>query len=568
MSGACSRHLQRRNGIYHLRMRVPDAVRQIVGLSVVRKSLRTYDHRMARRLAATIAARIGEAFAMILENQLNKEQGLEVIRSCFNDLIREAEEFPPFVAQSYEAQRETQEQKSLGQEYIRELEEQSRSHVYSGLPLAVANRRLAHHGILISSQPQTLQIDLLNGMVRALIEQQRLILHRLDDRLAPYNPIDPLFTHPTIATSTPQYEWDAPSPLMPDIHKGPTMGACVDDYLGKHLKRWQPRTHQARVWQLGYLVEFLGADKPISSVSSTDIRTYRDGILCLRANRGRSQSQSFRQKQTENTECRISSKSAAIIFEPCKAFFRWCKSVEGLIERNPAEDVRIVLDVQQKGKKSRRPFTANELTVLFSCPVFTGQKSPYSRLQPGPIITKDARYWIPVLGFYTGLRLGELVQLHLADIDVDGPIPTLSVNEDRPQGGDRKHVKSKAGVRVVPLHPEVMLLGFGDHVRKWKKLRKGSHRLFNEIAFGAHGQASGEFSKLFARQLDLIGLDDPTLCFHSFRHNAEDAFRDALLPKYVIDKIIGHDDGSTANIYGEGVALDVACPPSAPMAQI
>lgn len=76
MSGACSRHLQRRNGIYHLRLRLPNAVRQIVGLSMVRKSLRTYSHRDARRQAAILPVRRGEAFAMILDNQLDKERGL------------------------------------------------------------------------------------------------------------------------------------------------------------------------------------------------------------------------------------------------------------------------------------------------------------------------------------------------------------------------------------------------------------------------------------------------------------------------------------------------------------
>lgn len=392
-------------------------------------------------------------------------------------------------------------------------------------------------------------------MVRALIEQQRLILHRLDDRLAPYYPSDPLFAQPAATAGAP---WPETSKAMPVTAMGPMVGACVDDYLEKHLKRWQPRTHKARIWQLGYLVEFLSADTPITSVTPADIREFRDGIIRLRANRGRSKAQTFRQKQTESIEGRISTKSAAIIFEPCKAFFRHCKSVEGLIERNPAEDVRMIMDVLPKGKKSRRPFTADELEVLFRCPIFTGHKSPYRRLQPGSIVTKDARYWIPILGLYTGLRLGEIVQLHLVDLEVDGPIPFLSVNEDRPQGGDRKHVKSRAGVRVVPLHPDIMQLGFGDFVRKWKKLRKGNHRLFNEIAFGAYGQASGEFSKLFARQLDLIGLDDPALCFHSLRHNAEDAFRDALQPQYVINKLIGHDDGSIANSYGEGVSLEVA----------
>lgn len=54
------------------------------------------------------------------------------------------------------------------------------------------------------------------------------------------------------------------------------------------------------------------------------------------------------------------------------------------------------------------------------------------------------------------------------------------------------------------------------------------------------------------------GLHDPALLFHSFRHNAEHAFRDALQPQYVIDGIIGHSDGATSAGYGEGISLAVA----------
>jgi hypothetical protein len=58
--------------------------------------------------------------------------------------------------------------------------------------------------------------------------------------------------------------------------------------------------------------------------------------------------------------------------------------------------------------------------------------------------------------------------------------------------------------------------------------------------------------------MDEIGLTDKNLVYHSLRHNAEDAFRDALIPQYVIDRIIGHTDGSTSAGYGNGVSLEVA----------
>jgi len=123
--------------------------------------------------------------------------------------------------------------------------------------------------------------------------------------------------------------------------------------------------------------------------------------------------------------------------------------------------------------------------------------------------------------------------------------------------GDKKHIKSNAGVRQIPLHPDLRNLGFMDFVEKRKKWKAPSRRLFSEIKFGSDGQASTEFSIIYARLLDKIGLTDRRLTFHSFRHGAEDAFRNASQPQYVIDSIMGHNDGKISSLYGDGPSLEV-----------
>jgi integrase len=156
--------------------------------------------------------------------------------------------------------------------------------------------------------------------------------------------------------------------------------------------------------------------------------------------------------------------------------------------------------------------------------------------------------------------LGELVQLHVADIHLDGPVPYINISEDGGElrgSGLEKSVKSDAGVRKVPIHPDVMALGFVAFVAKALK-DKRNKRLFWEVAFGADGQASTVFSKWFARLMDKAGLSDPSLVFHSFRHTAEDAFRNASAQQYVIDRIIGHSGGKVSDGYGEGISLETA----------
>ncbi len=48
MSGAGPTYLLRRNGIFHLRVRVPDDVKGLIGLQEISRSLQTYDPRKAR----------------------------------------------------------------------------------------------------------------------------------------------------------------------------------------------------------------------------------------------------------------------------------------------------------------------------------------------------------------------------------------------------------------------------------------------------------------------------------------------------------------------------------------
>jgi integrase len=153
--------------------------------------------------------------------------------------------------------------------------------------------------------------------------------------------------------------------------------------------------------------------------------------------------------------------------------------------------------------------------------------------------------------------LGELVQLSISDVRIDHEYPHLSINETPTVGGHEKSVKSDAGIRLVPLHADLLAMGFGEFVIKRGGQDKPTVRLFKDMKYGCDGQASTEYSKIFARVLDKVGLTDPKLVFHSFRHGMEDALRDAGFQPYVIDAILGHADNSIGGKYGKGVSLSV-----------
>ena len=489
-----------------------------------------------------------EAFEMIKVSKMKSHEARQLVQNCFVQSIAAQEAHGGFIPTTNEPDFEIGEQRVFSQDRITDLKNQIANNQFdSGVQQRVYGL-LTRHGFGQGDIPDARFHDLTSGIARVLVEQQRLFLLRLEDRLAPFKATDELFNDTTEST----FVFEG-GPKF----KGPSLGEAVQSYLETHKPVWKLKTFKARLWQLGHLVEYLGAERPIASINAQNIRNYRDAVLTLRANYGFRHAQTFAAKQTSNAASRISSKTAELIFQPARTFFSWCVSSEGLIEINPAQAVKVTVKQDKKAGRVRRPFETDEIERLFSWPLYQGCKSKSRRHVPGDNIYRDGKYWLPILGYYTGCRLGELVQMAIEDVVSNDTHPHLDINEKVLVGGSTKSVKSNAGLRKVPLHPDLIELGFLDFVAKRAKQDKLNVRLFSEIPFGVDGQASTEYSKIFGRLMDKVGLKDPQLVFHSWRHGVEDALRDAGCQPYVIDRIIGHADATMGGKYGKGVSLGV-----------
>lgn len=531
-------HLLRRQGTYYLRMRVPDDLIERVGVVEVRRSLGVSTFSTARLLALRYAARLKDVFEMINNFNSNAGQSKALVAACFHDLPG----------------RDRCKRQRGSDEKLKAEETQA---LFSRMDEAM--RQLSPHPLPDDDEPAFAVRprdghDIVASVVGLLGEQQKW----MTDFMAPLLRCES--TGGDHATDSAPPRLLAPMNPAEAVAVGPRMDELADRYVLAKRRDWTAKTLKGRMTQMGYLVEHLGPARRCHDVKPGDIREFRDAVRRLRSNHHMGAGKSFASRQTDAEDHRIAPKTAAVIFETCKAFFRWAKS-EGYVAVNPAEDIAVDMPKRPRGEKARRPFTGAELETIFRAPVFTGCLSPRRRSDPGPNVYRDAYFWLPLVGFFSGMRMGEIIQLHMTDVHLDGPIPYLEVTDvdsDPVGSGNEKHVKSDAGIRKVPLHPSLMAVGFGEFVAKRRQSRRGDKRLFWEIGYGADGQASTKYSKSFGRLLDRLDLSDPALVFHSFRHAAEDAFRDALLPQYVIDRIIGHSDGATSAGYGEGVSLEVA----------
>ena len=130
MSGSRSPHLQRREGVYHLRLRVPDAIRSQVGKTELVRSLRTYSLRKARPLASLLSALVMEAFEMIKVSEMTTHDARRLVQNIFVQVMAEQESYGGFVPSTSEPDFEIREQRVLSEDRITELQPQIGSNLF------------------------------------------------------------------------------------------------------------------------------------------------------------------------------------------------------------------------------------------------------------------------------------------------------------------------------------------------------------------------------------------------------------------------------------------------------
>jgi integrase len=117
-----------------------------------------------------------------------------------------------------------------------------------------------------------------------------------------------------------------------------------------------------------------------------------------------------------------------------------------------------------------------------------------------------------------------------------------------------KRLKTASSRRKIPLHHELLRIGFMDFVAMRKAM--GDERLFPELKKSeGDGTYSYAFSKWFNRFLKATGVKSAGKCFHSFRHGFEDACRRADISGDKTDMLQGHKLPGMRAEYGEGYSL-------------
>jgi integrase len=194
-------------------------------------------------------------------------------------------------------------------------------------------------------------------------------------------------------------------------------------------------------------------------------------------------------------------------------------------------------------RSKRRPWETEELSLLFGSSVYRRGERP--RGGKG-----EAAYWLPLLALFSGARLNELAPMCANDLkrDTASAVHFMTVVEDDEAG---RSVKTENSLRAIPIHPELLRIGFSKFVDHRRKADGQRARLFPLIQQNSKGNHGAAFSQWFGRHKRSLGIDNKASVFHSFRHGFKDVLRAAGVNEDINDALTGHSGGNTvARGYG------------------
>lgn len=357
------------------------------------------------------------------------------------------------------------------------------------------------------------------------------------------HPTEPLETLRTLCM-----EWRSATPAPASPHTpdrsvkrlsggtfhGPTLGELSKKYLneGKAGGTWREvSTHEVER-SLRDLFELMG-DMPAGAFDAHQARLLKERLgrcpqyfALLPQFKGKTLIQVVESSDTYKT---ITAVTVNNRLRKLSAFMNWCKS-NGYVAENPLMGLKVMTGA---AKDARLSFESSDLTVLLDLDalMIEARKHPW-------------RFWLPLLGRFTGARLEELCQLRIDDFIQQQGIHCIRIDDSN----EGQNLKNSSSRRTLPLHPSMVELGILQHVESVRC--SGADRLFPQLE-PVRGKLGHAPSKWFGRYRTKRGVTDPRKTFHSFRHSFIDDLRDAGVQDSLIRRMVGHEDSSvTFSIYG------------------
>lgn len=158
-----------------------------------------------------------------------------------------------------------------------------------------------------------------------------------------------------------------------------------------------------------------------------------------------------------------------------------------------------------------------------------------------PDVAEEAwQFWIPIIGLYTGGRIGEIAALQTKHFFKKTNLEIMHL----------PGTKNRCAPRDIPIHPDLINLGILDLVEFRKKA--GKSMIFELKPSGQNGYG-GTPSSWFSEFIrEKAGISDDRKVFHSFRHTIVDHLRQHESQQEARMQYLGHSTGNSVHNYVYG----------------
>ena len=295
----------------------------------------------------------------------------------------------------------------------------------------------------------------------------------------------------------------------PEQTSGPLLSVAATGWIseksssssGQRQRRsWSAKRKATCEATLALFIAIVG-DKPVDTYKKADARDFKQVLSGLPPNRSKL-------KEIRDLGVREAAKRARELGLPTmsvvninkqitiiSSLFDWLLGHEDCLTTNPF--AKTTIDVKSVAREERDPFAPADLTSIFTAPIFTGCLSEAHWKQSGSTVLREsAKYWVPLLGLYTGARLNELCKLRTVDVKNCDSIHYIDINaaEHEDKNIDPR-LKGAASARQIPVHPDLAEFGFLSLVAT--RQANKTERLFPELtpdSFGKLDLAPGRYS--------------------------------------------------------------------------
>jgi integrase len=334
---------------------------------------------------------------------------------------------------------------------------------------------------------------------------------------------------------------------LSNMPSGPRLAVKPQDYIQRLAPTYMKEMQRSEAWGLRalneredcfeYLTELLGENLDIKSFDIAKARYVKECLMNTPANRKKiaaTRGLPLAQQMDIEGVAKLAVGSVNKYLQCYSSFFKWAVS-NGYAAVNPFTGMAL----KATNKKKRDRFTAEQVQMLLQ-DVQKGKDG---------LFDNDMKHWGFLISLYTGARLNEVCSLTPLDIkqDTKTGIWYFDINDEE----ETKRLKTQAANRLVPVHSDLIRLGFLEFVENCKASKASESRLLPFLTYSDKEGWGRKLSRWFNDTLlPKLELKRKGLSFHSLRHTVITSLRHSGVDNHDVRSLVGHEpEGVTESVY-------------------